>query len=158
MSIEIIKGDLLTAPEQYIVHQCNCISAGKGSGAGLAKAIFEKFPHANIYDNRKTPDVPGTILVKGNGKDQRYVIAIFGQYYPGGPQFKGTDTYSNRLSYFTEALGYISCIPNLESIAFPFYIGCGLAAGKWEDYEDMIRVFNHVCKNKVQITIYNNEK
>lgn len=150
MSIEIIKGNLLDATEQYIAHQCNCVSSG--SGAGLARAIFDKFPYSNIYKNRTEPDTPGTIIIKDN------VIAILGQYYPGGPLFKGNkDTYNDRLAYFTKALVYISDIKDLKSIAFPFNIGCGLAQGKWKDYKVMIEVLNHDCKDKVKIVIYNNE-
>jgi hypothetical protein len=41
-----VSGDLLGAPEQWIAHQCNCRSRG---ARGLAKHLFGRFPHANVY-------------------------------------------------------------------------------------------------------------
>jgi len=73
--VTIIEGDLLEADEQYIIHQCNCKTTG--DAAGLAAAIFKKYPKANVYKNRPKESVPGTIVIRGN------VIALYGQYYPG---------------------------------------------------------------------------
>lgn len=60
--LNIRTGDLLQATEQYIAHQCNCVSRG---ARGLAKTLFAKYPHANVYQSRKSPSQPGTILVHG---------------------------------------------------------------------------------------------
>jgi len=87
--IEIITGDLLTAPEQYIVHQTNCVTK---KGGGLAYYLFAKFPYSDVYATRSEEDCdvstlrdkPGTIIVSGNGEDQRYIINLMGQLYPGG--------------------------------------------------------------------------
>lgn len=46
MALEVVEGDLLEAPEQYIVQQSNCATT---YAAGLAQAIAEKFPHADVY-------------------------------------------------------------------------------------------------------------
>ena len=46
MVLEVVEGDLLEAPEQYIVQQSNCATT---YAAGLAQAIAEKFPHADVY-------------------------------------------------------------------------------------------------------------
>ena len=48
--LEELEGDLLEAPEQYIVQQSNCVTR---YAHGLAKAVEEKFPHADVY----SPDV-----------------------------------------------------------------------------------------------------
>lgn len=48
--IEIIEGDLLNATEKYICHQTNCLS--QGSAAGIARAIFDRFPYADIYHDQ----------------------------------------------------------------------------------------------------------
>src|SRR5690242_14918048 len=86
------KGNLLDATEQYIAHQCNCITT---NSAGLAAQISKHFPYADPYSNRKNihglrnraveedRPVPGSIQIYGNGIDQRYVIGMFAQYNPG---------------------------------------------------------------------------
>jgi hypothetical protein len=43
--------------------------------------------------------------------------------------------------------------PNIISIAFPYKIGCGLAGGKWEDYESMIYKFAKENPN-IKVKIY----
>ena len=45
-ALEEVVGDLLEAMEQYIVQQSNCVTS---YAHGLAKAIEEKFPHADVY-------------------------------------------------------------------------------------------------------------
>jgi O-acetyl-ADP-ribose deacetylase (regulator of RNase III) len=90
------SGDLLKAKEEYIVHQCNCIST---QNRGLSKAISSKFRYADIYSLRRNipyyknmaveddrPE-PGTIHISGNGKEERFVISLFGQYAMGKPLF-----------------------------------------------------------------------
>jgi len=82
--IEIVSGDLLLSPEKYIAHQCNCVTQ---ASAGTAKAIFDKYPHSNTYAERKSPDTMGTIKILGNGQDERFVINMFAQYYPGKAKY-----------------------------------------------------------------------
>ena len=61
--IRVITGDLLLATEQYIAHQANCVS--NGGAAGIARAIFDKYPYADCYSRRIQNDVPGTIDICG---------------------------------------------------------------------------------------------
>ena len=67
-TIRVIEGDLLAAPEQYIVHQTNCVSK---AAQGLALSIFQRHPHADVYARRAAPcreqHTPGTIDVCGGG-------------------------------------------------------------------------------------------
>jgi O-acetyl-ADP-ribose deacetylase (regulator of RNase III) len=129
-----IRGSLLEATEDYIVHQCNCKT--RGYAVGLAKDIFEKFPHADVYRNRQKDDVPGTIKVCGGGNtNERGVIAIFGQVYPGSPKDHSEDRADDREMYFARAFEEISKLSHDSfSIALPKYIGCGLARGDWREY------------------------
>ncbi len=143
--IRVINGDLLEAKEKYIVHQCNCCT---WVAAHLAKSVFEKFPYANIYAPRKNVippriDEPGTIIVKGNGVNQRFVIALLGQYFPGTPRRnqQALDSYSRRARYFQSGLEHIAKIPELESVAFADHVGCGAAGGDWNLYRTMIDDF-----------------
>ena len=57
------------------------------------------------------------------------------------------DSYEHRLHYFHKCLRklllFLSSSDKFEYVAIPFHIGCGLAGGKWSDYEPMISQF---CK------------
>lgn len=86
--------------------------------------MFDKFPYADVYSNRTNPDIPGTISIKGNGVLERYIINLFGQYYPGSPKYPNSDLdgTKTREKYFHKCLLEIAKIKNLDSIAFPFKI------------------------------------
>jgi len=153
MPIRIIEGNLLEADEKFIAHQCNCVSIGS---AGLAKTLFQEFPYANVYHTRKKrgEDELGTITVCGNGSDKRYVINMFAQYNPGGPD-KGRDSPKAREFYFARCLHQIELynpITPIVSIAFPFKIGCNLGGGNWNNYFKMLKDFSD--KTGFEVTIY----
>lgn len=155
--LEIITGSLFDATEKYICHQCNCVT---NKAAHLAFDMFEKFPHSNIYAPRTSPDKPGHIIIKGNGQDERYVIALLGQYYPGKSKYplSTLDGVPAREKYFYHSLLRLSKVPDLESIAFPWRIGCGAAGGDWEHYLEMITNFaNYVGEKGVDVKIYRRE-
>lgn len=155
MTIIKINGDLLKSNEQYIVHQCNCVT---NNAANLAKTVFTKFPYANCYNNRKEKDVPGTIKIFGDGITNRYIINLFGQFGPGPPK-NNFDNKGNRYAWFRQGLFEISKIPDLKSIAFPERIGCGVAKGNWVDYLEILMKFENYVngKSNVQVYLYNNE-
>jgi len=138
--MKIIVGSLFDAPERHICHQCNCVT---NRAAHLAASMFARFPYANIYASRQQPDTPGTIIVRGDGKEQRFVIAMLAQYYPGKPKYPNStkDGSLVRRMYFQSCLDKIRQIPSLDSIAFPFGVGCGAAGGSWDQYRDMIEQF-----------------
>lgn len=119
--LTIVKGDLFTAKEKYLIHQCNAVTT---RAAHLAKNVFKHYPWADVYSPRDPElqkkaiianeqeyataeyykDKPGDILIRGNGKDQRYVIAIIGQFYPGKPRFADSElkplpSDNNRIEY-----------------------------------------------------------
>lgn len=149
-SLPVINGNLLDATEQYIVHQTNTVSRG---ASGLAKAIFDRFPYANIYDG-SVERIPGDVIIRGNGQDQRYVIGLNGQCQPGGLGVESSlDSRSKRIKYFQSGLHKIEQISNLESIAFPWNIGCGLAGGNWTVYWHMICAWANSLTN-IKVRFY----
>ncbi len=155
--IEIVTGDLFEATEKYLVHQCNCVT---NKAAHLAFDVFEKYPYADIYTARTQPDQPGHIIIRGNGKDQRYVAAILGQYYPGRPRFpKSTlDGIPAREKYFYHGLLRLAQVEDLESVAFPWRVGCGAAGGDWDRYLGKITNFaQYVGEKGVRVRIYRRE-
>lgn len=157
MSAISIEGSLLDADSKYIVHQCNCITK---NAAFLASDIFCKFPYSDIYSERIKKegcrDKPGDIIVRGDGAKSRFVIAALGQIYPGKPRYANSDLdgYKVRKRYFFECLQKISTIEELDSIAFPYMIGCGAAGGDWKSYLSLIEKFSIHVKNKARVYIY----
>ena len=151
-----VQGDLLESNVQYICHQCNCVSTGS---AHLAYDIFKKFPYSNVYEHRSYPhtpltgEEPGDIIIRGDGEKERYVIALMAQYFPGHPKYSDgkLDGYLARQTYFATCLTKISEIPNLESIAFPWGIGCGAAGGNWNTYLQMLENFDKSINAKTVV-------
>lgn len=147
-NIEIINGDICNSDTQYIAHQCNCVT---NHGKGLSKTIFNKYPYSDIYGIRNNyTDIPGTIIVLGDGINNRYVINMMSQFYPGKARY-GNDTIVKRREWFWKCLYKISQIQEIESISFPYNIGCGLAGGNWNEYFTMIQSFSNYSSIIVKI-------
>lgn len=147
--INIIQKSILEVETKYIAHQTNCVSK---NAKGLAKAIFDKFPYANSYAGRESQDIPGKIKIFGSDND-RFVINMMGQIFPGKPKFLN-DCSKSREKFFHKCLIKIAKIENLESIAFPSGIGCGLAGGNWNYYYNTLVNFEKfVEKNNVKVYI-----
>lgn len=156
--LKIVNGNLFDAKEKYICHQCNCITQ---KGGHLSKSMFDKFSYANVYKTRErvtdwkdSRDKPGNIDIRGNGKDQRFIINMFAQVFPGTPRFpeSSTDGHSAREKYFLKCLEKIQNIENLDGVAFPYCIGCGAAGGEWKNYLKMIDDFSK--KVNCDVVIY----
>jgi hypothetical protein len=164
-NVKIVDGDLLEVPSGigcYIIQQCCCICT---KTAGLSAAIAAKWSALNPYKSRKaigrthtatadTRDEPGTALLLTSGGVN--LISLFAQYSPGKSKnytdgdVTVNDTALARRSYFQKSLLAMKEIIGGESgddsgvaltLYFPYGIGCGLAGGKWELYEKMIRDF-----------------
>lgn len=156
MSAIVVEGDILECDSKYIVHQCNCVSA---SASGLAGYLFNKYPYADVYSERiqgRYIHKAGEIYIRGNGEDQRYVINAMGQICPGPSKEKrATDFWhyipdqpQHREQYFSSCLKQIAQIPELDSIAFPWKIGCGLAGGSWDRYKMVLDHFSNILNNR----------
>lgn len=142
LNYNIVEGSLLNAEEEYILHQCNCITRTTG---GLSQAISQKFPYAHPYKNR--PNVPGTICVFEK-EDKPKIIALYAQrgvgIYSGSPK--------DRLEWFEECLNRVAEL-DPKTVAIPYGIGCGMAGGNWNDYEKIITDWG-IKHNQIIITIY----
>ena len=145
---KVIEGDLFDATETYLCHQCNCVTK---RAAHLAKAVFTKFPYADIYSPRKGMDKAGTVIIKGNGKDQRFVVNMLGQFYPGVAQYPTgkVDGFKARLHYFWCCLQEMTLLEG--DFAFPYMMGCGAAGGDWSRYHDGLKWFESQIDGNVTI-------
>ena len=161
-----VKGDLLHAKVDLIIHQCNCVTI---KSHGLSEQIAKKFPFADIYSKRQARskniamvyDTPGDLVIS-RSVNAPIIVGLLGQIGPGKPfrwasTYKfdpKTDTPEQRLVYFKQGLDKLLTIcleEKITSIGFPFQIGCGLAGGDWNDYLKAIINFETKLKFKVRI-------
>lgn len=155
----VVNGDILDAPEQTILQQCNCLATRPH---GLSKTIAEAYPWANVYGERKEiPGIPnvaiekdrrvlGTLKIMSSPDDTKRVVCAFAQWKPGNahrpPRYvkwarasKGiNDGPQERLVAFKKCLEKIESNLTIPEIAIPWMIGCGLAGGNWKDYKEAI--------------------
>lgn len=149
--VDIVDGNLLDTKEKYICHQCNCLSK---TSYGLSKSIANKFKWADIYKIRAINSYKkthmytvGNVIEFKNPMDENSgpnILCFISQMHPSKFKKSGDDTYSNRKIWFQECLQYIDN-NNYPCIAMPYNIGCGLAGGKWDDYEKMLQE----CKTEI---------
>jgi len=155
MYLKVINGNLLDATEDFIAHQCNCSSTNAKT---LAEQLFKKYDYADSYkkrvkNNKMTYHIPGTIEIFGNGHDNRYIINMYAQYYPGLGKYNN-DNDIKRLKWFQECLDKISNIDDIQNktIAMPFNIGCGAGGGDWDLYYNML--YDFANNNKINVILY----
>jgi O-acetyl-ADP-ribose deacetylase (regulator of RNase III) len=132
------EGDLLKASVSTIAHQCNVMS---NKASGLAAVIFEMVPESDVYASNPNPLRFGTWDVfPVENMPFKNVLNLYTQMYPGKPQW-GADSALNRLKVFRDAVNmYLAThVGVVGSIAFPKYIGCGLAGGNWYNYRKVIQ-------------------
>lgn len=126
------KGNLLSAKEKVIAHQVNCF----GAAAGLAAAIFRKWPIAESDYQQLVKRVPGKALLgmsqlTGQQRDGHIICNLFGQYEPGA------DYRPERLKSALEMLGNTARIMNW-SVALPHGLSCGICGGDWDEVLQII--------------------
>jgi O-acetyl-ADP-ribose deacetylase (regulator of RNase III) len=135
MKIKYVTGDLLQAPEQYVLHGCNA----KGvMGSGVAKLIRDKYPKA-YQDYRNSYDSHGLSLgsiVPSKQPDGKIILNAITQ-----------ETYGKtgvHVSYWAIAnvmhilnKWHINNQKQPKEIAMP-KVGSGLAGGDWNVIEAII--------------------
>ena len=165
--IPIIDRPIQFSKDDYLVHQCNCVTT---EVKGLAKVLFDLFPYANTYKNRSIytkfeKDHVGTVKIFGRYGVERCIVNMYAQYFPGGPKY--SDTSQNRLDWFQHCLNdlhtkllvkhptTIAAEPSkLITISIPWEIGCVLAKGNWSLYKNMIEEFAMKHRERYKITFY----
>lgn len=130
--VTIKNGDLLKAKEKIIGHQVNCF----GGAAGLAAAVFKKWPYAKKDYEDITTRIPGKILLgmafyTGQQKDGHIICNLFGQYTPGADYRPDKlEQALQQLANFAKAGGY--------SVALPWKLSCGICGGDWNEVLQII--------------------
>lgn len=151
MSFTIVDNDIFNSKEDYLCHQCNCVTS---RAAHMAASVFKKYPYSDVYTGREKHDKPGTIAVRGDKeKGKRLVVNMFGQFYPGYSNAPGgaVDGYDARAGYFRKCLIEMAKLDSKASFAFPWTIACGAAGGDWGRYITMLKGFEEYIKGDVVI-------
>jgi hypothetical protein len=123
--------------------------------------MFKRYPYSDIYSGRPAlaasvhassySKIPGYITIHGDeDKHQRKVINMVAQYYPGSPIYPDSikDGKIQRERYFYRCLREIARIPKLHSVGFPYFVGCGLAGGNWDNYFAMLKAFDQAASTQ----------
>jgi O-acetyl-ADP-ribose deacetylase (regulator of RNase III) len=133
--VKIVEADILTAKENIICHQVNCMGI---MGGGLARQIKEKFPivfeeyitFLKENGSKKSLGRCNAVAISSEG----YIANLFGQYDCGTNRvqtdYDALDSALNALEELCDITGY--------SVAIPYNLGCGLAGGDWNIVSKMI--------------------
>lgn len=175
-----VSANIVTLDVDIIVQQCNCLAV---KSHGLSKEIADSLD-VDVYKLRKSTSsrknlakpadrgFPGTIEVVTVSDSipnprPKYVACLFSQFSPGKPNqyyqdivsaHGFTDNAEQRLTWFRECLVNFKnfCDPSeIKSIAFPKYIGCGLAGGDYNLYQKALNEFIEGLPNEISIYIVN---
>ena len=136
-----------------LAHQVNADPRKKPGG--LAKDLTKLYGFADLHDEGAEgpqDDLLGTARIDTEPSDPKgphgqkaatTILSIYGQRYGGKPGGE-RDSSAAREEYFKNGLKDIKRqVPDLESIAFPKKIGCGIGGGHWPTYKTMIHEFAH---------------
>lgn len=122
-------GDLL-CDANIIIHSANCFC---NFGAGVARAIREKYPEAYEADCNT---IKGDKLKLGTfsaakTKDGKFVLNLYGQYHYGaGKKQTSYDALHNGFSAIKSKLDLMSSLDNVV-VGIPYGLGSGLGGARW---------------------------
>ena len=159
-SVQLKLGDITTAKESVICHQCNCTSGRHG---GLAGHIFNTWPRANTHSGIKMPGTISFFPFHASTRTQG-ILNMYAQNRGGKPtpseppevRLKWFETCLEAIATWAHELvecqtkGTQDCI----TLAFPFKIGCGLAGGEWKKYASLLDAFASKHKHLLTIVLY----
>lgn len=158
--IKIVKGDLLEATEDVIIHQTNCQGV---MGGGVAYQIKVKYPeidkeYKELCNEIESSRLLGTIQILDLQEDGKSICNLFGQNSFG----IGLQTNYEALESGLEEIKRIVKNKNNKffnkTLAMPYNIGCGLGGGDWNVVFEIIeKVFND-GENPYDVTLYQRDE
>lgn len=134
--IKTINGNLLNCRQKVIIHQVNC---KKVMGSGVALQIRNKYPkvynsYLKFFNRNEIVELLGKIDIVDCG--DKVVINMFSQF-DFGRDSKVYTNYSAMKLAFKRIRAYL-IENNINELAMPFNIGCGLANGDWKVVSGLI--------------------
>lgn len=140
--IKIIKGNILDAKTDFIVHQVNCQGE---MNTGVAKALrdFDEgiYKHYRMTCEAREFDpkaLLGTYDEWGIRKGTQDVLSLFAQadYGYDGKQYTDVEAFREGLHLIQQQIPVywfdVDNRPHKTSIALPYKIGCGRGGADWD--------------------------
>lgn len=128
--IEYKDGDILKCEERILIHQTNCLGI---MGSGVAKQIRAKSPRTYLeyreFCDRMTPEeLLGKVQLVVD--DDKVYVNLFSQLDFGRKKrhtdYEAMDDGLRVLKVYLDTL-----YKDIDRIAIPYNIGCGLGGGDW---------------------------
>jgi len=118
-------GNLLIAPVQGIIHQCNCFHI---MGSGIAVQIKQLYPTAYLADLQTVCGDAKKLGTFSMAKiKNKYIFNLYGQFdLCSGRQTSYDALYNGLLSIRAYAKHN-----NIKTLGIPKNLGCGLGGGSW---------------------------
>lgn len=149
--LRIVNGNVLDAKEHFIAHQTNCLGT---MGAGVAKAIANKYPHVEssyikaCKSVSNKSDLLGKIQIIAcdpNDKEKKgqCIVNVFGQHKVG--------TYRRQTDYDALRKAFVKLNTQGYDVAIPYLMGCGLGGGDWNI---VVQIINETCTD-IEVVAYN---
>lgn len=150
--MNIVHGDILSNISSdtftVICHQTNCRGV---AGAGLAKAIRERFPNwYNAYRLVASPDMLGNAQFTPTDDSFDCVICnLYGQLNLGRDRrYTDYNALRHSLQTLRHWLNKLGITEDYE-IRLPYGLGCGLAGGSWDVVSVIIEETLHGLNYKI---------
>lgn len=125
-------GSCLDSDLEVLAHLTNSAGIVKGR---VASAIFGKYPEiVPFYKNACQNQTPPTCQLL-HTKDNLYVANLFGH----GGHDSGWKIDYTALENALQNLANMMTANHLESVAFPYGMGCGLAGGDWDTVLSLLK-------------------
>jgi uracil-DNA glycosylase len=156
MPINYSDKEFVEADDKYVVCMTNCLDTKVApEKEPTLHRLFNKFPHADVYRLKTGAHKPGTIILKGDGKNERFVVSLFCKFYPEKFDYPN-DNHAKRLAWFIKGMDALAAINHLTSIA--------ISNAQISEVTDKIDTFIYALSDfdkgmalkgkKVNITIY----
>ena len=154
-------GNILDATENILVQQGNAQAA---MGGGLAGKLIKKYPKlkqsfkqwSSEYDSPK--ERMGKVhvfgLYPGQTSDGKIIMTIVGQlnYGRDGKLYTDYDALAEGLVYVGNIMKRMK-----QTIAIPYFLGCGLAGGDWKIVRQQIESWHTVTNDFARVYALNKE-
>lgn len=136
--VKVVKGNLLDSKEHIIAHQVNC---QKKMGAGVAKAIREKFPAVFEKYCQTHPQLGMVDFIYADpDKGRQFIANMYAQDNFGydGKQYTNYDAFRQCCKCIVKECRLSAHIGKTLTVAMPYKIGSDRGGADWDKIMDIL--------------------